>query len=405
MDRVIAVEQRARTDRKFRILHVLRAPVGGLFRHVLDLTKEQIARGHDVGLVTDSLTGSDAASEILDQLKPSLALGLLRTPTRRRPNPFDLITAIRIGKYTQKLAVDIIHGHGAKGGLYARLPSLWPGTQEAVRAYTPHGGSFSITMPYALQRFYMLVEGMLEPLTDVYLFESAFAAGRFADYVGKTHAVTKINPNGIGTAEFVRVDPLPDAADLIYVGELRRQKGIEVLINAVQELTKYHGKNLRLLLVGNGPDKDYFEAQVSTLGLKTQVMFIGPRPAREAFKMGRILVLPSRGESLPYVILEAAAAQLPIVATNVGDICNILSPYSDRLVPPNDVGRLTAALHDMLEKTPAERQRVAADLAAHTAERFTIANMVDTVLAAYSEAAERKSARHGHAKPSFALLS
>jgi glycosyltransferase involved in cell wall biosynthesis len=115
--------------------------------------------------------------------------------------------------------------------------------------------------------------------------------------------------------------------------------------------------------------------------------------------------LPSRGESLPYIILEAAGAQLPIVATNVGDIGNILSPYGDRLVPPNDLGRLVAAMQDMLEKTPAERQRETANLAALVAERFTVTNMVDSVLAVYREAIGRKSARQANSKPSFALLS
>ena len=55
------------------ILHVFRAPVGGLFRHVLDLTQEQIVRGHRVGLIADSNTGGARAEEILQQLAPSLA--------------------------------------------------------------------------------------------------------------------------------------------------------------------------------------------------------------------------------------------------------------------------------------------------------------------------------------------
>ena len=55
------------------ILHVFRAPVGGLFRHVLDLAHEQIARGHRVGLIADSNTGGARADEVLGELAPSLA--------------------------------------------------------------------------------------------------------------------------------------------------------------------------------------------------------------------------------------------------------------------------------------------------------------------------------------------
>jgi glycosyltransferase involved in cell wall biosynthesis len=405
MDRATAMEKTGQAEPKLRILHVLRAPVGGLFRHVLDLTEEQIARGHDVGLVTDSTTGGDKAAELLNRLAPSLALGLARIPMSRQPSPLDLATIVKIARYARSLELNVIHGHGAKGGVYARFPGLWSGSPTAIRAYTPHGGSFSITMPYKLQRFYMFVERLFEPFTDAYLFESSFVAGRFAEYVGKTHAVTKIIPNGISAAEFAPVEPLPDAADLLYVGELRRQKGIELLIDAMVELTSIHGKTLRLLLVGNGPDKEKFVARAAALGLEGQVTFMDAMPAREAFKHGRILVLPSRGESLPYIILEAAGAQLPIVATNVGDIGNILSPHGDRLVPPNDLGRLVAAMQDMLKKTPVDRQRETADLAALVAERFTVTNMVDSVLAVYREAIERKSSRQANSKPSFALLS
>jgi glycosyltransferase involved in cell wall biosynthesis len=378
--------------------------VGGLFRHVLDLTREQIAQGHAVGIVADSTTGGDKAAALLEDLKPSLALGLLRTPMSRQPSPFDLATAVKIRRHAQSLAVDVIHGHGAKGGLYARFP-LWLGSPAAIRAYTPHGGSFSITMPDRLQRFYMFVERLFEPFTDAYLFESSFVAGRFADHVGKTQAVTRIIPNGISAEEFAPVEPLPDAADLLYVGELRRQKGLELLIDAMVELTSVHGDKLRLLCIGHGPDEERFVARVAALGLENQVTFTGPMPVREAFRHGRILVLPSRGESLPYVILEAAGAQVPIVATNVGDIGNILSPYRDRLVPANDLGRLVAAMQDMLTKTPAERQAESAGLAALVAKRFTIANMVEQVLAVYLEAIECKLVGQAHSKSSVAILS
>ena len=74
-----------RLMRPLNILHVLRTPVGGLFRHVLDVTRGQIARGHKVGLVMDSSTGGAAADAVLRELEPALALGLTRFPMRRAP--------------------------------------------------------------------------------------------------------------------------------------------------------------------------------------------------------------------------------------------------------------------------------------------------------------------------------
>ncbi len=405
MDCSPAMETTGHAEPKLRILHVLRAPVGGLFRHVLDLTKEQIARGHEVGLVADSTTGGDSAKTILEHLKPSLALGLLRIPMSRQPSPFDLVTALKIGQHAQTLQTDIVHGHGAKGGLYARIPGLWSSGSAAARCYTPHGGSFSVTMPYGLQGLYMFAERVLEHFTDAYLFESAFVAGRFADYVGTTKAISRIVPNGISVDEFTPVTASPDAADLLFVGELRQLKGVDLLIEAIVELNSAYGKMLRAIFIGNGPDREKFVARVKALGLEKQVTFMGAMRAREAFKHGRILVLPSRSESLPYIILEAAGAQLPIVATDVGDIGNILSLRRDRLVPPNDLAALVAALHDILSKTPEERQQEAADIAAFVAERYTISNMVDSVLAVYRDAIALKSKRQNNSNPSFALRS
>ena len=96
-----------------RIVHVLRAPVGGLFRHVLDLAREQIARGHEVGLITDSLTGGARGAAQLTELAPSLTLGLLRLPIHRPPHMTDLSLLLKVGR---RLAIKILNGevlHGA----------------------------------------------------------------------------------------------------------------------------------------------------------------------------------------------------------------------------------------------------------------------------------------------------
>ncbi len=81
-----------------RILHVLRAPVGGLFRHVLDLSREQVARGHHVGIIADSTTGAEAAEREFARLEPLLALGLLRAPIRRLPHFSDIEAYLAVSK-------------------------------------------------------------------------------------------------------------------------------------------------------------------------------------------------------------------------------------------------------------------------------------------------------------------
>jgi glycosyl transferase family 4 len=104
-----------------KILHVLRAPLGGLFRHVLDVAHGQSQRGHRVGLVVDSTTGGARAEAILADLAPSLALGLERIAITRELGPSDLPALRQISRRIKRLDPDVLHGHGAKGAALARL--------------------------------------------------------------------------------------------------------------------------------------------------------------------------------------------------------------------------------------------------------------------------------------------
>ena len=156
-------------SRPLNILHVFRAPVGGLFRHVLDLARGQIDRGHHVGLIVDSGTGGERAETILNELAPRLALGLTRIPMRRHPGPFDLPSVRHVNERLRATQPDVLHGHGAKGGAYARLS--WA-RRQTVRAYTPHGGSLWFEPNTLIGKFYLGAEKLLMRRGNLYLFES-----------------------------------------------------------------------------------------------------------------------------------------------------------------------------------------------------------------------------------------
>jgi glycosyltransferase involved in cell wall biosynthesis len=259
-----------------------------------------------------------------------------------------------------------------------------------IRAYTPHGGSFNYRIGSPLHRAYMLVEKALTPMTDVFLFESAYIAGRFDRYVGAASGVRRIVANGIGPAEFEPIAPNGDAAELLYVGELRAAKGIDTLLDAVALVGRSRGVVPRAVLVGSGPDEAVLTHRAWRLGVAQFVSFAGPMPVREAFKLGRVLVVPSRAESMPYVVLEAAGARKPIIATNVGGIPEIYGPFRDRLGPPDNAEDLRQRIERALA-APADRlRREADDLAGYVAEHFSIQTMVNSVMAGYGEAIARR---------------
>src|SRR5215207_10078346 len=123
--------------RKLRILQVMRAPVGGLFRHVADLTRALSDAGHDVGLVVDSLANDAQTEGKLAALQPFTTLGIHRFAMPRVLGPGDLKTPFAVRKLAHPLDIDVLDGHGAKCGFYARLEQIG-GT--AAEFYTQHGG-------------------------------------------------------------------------------------------------------------------------------------------------------------------------------------------------------------------------------------------------------------------------
>lgn len=368
-----------------RILHVFRAPLGGLFRHVLDVARAQAERGHEVGIFCDSLTGGERAAQVLEELRPRLALGVTRIPMHRNPNPSD-VTALRLlNRAYRTLMPNVLHGHGSKGGAYARLALARGCDRETVRAYTPHGGSFNYEPGSLLHRIYMKAESILARRTDVFLFESQYIADRFRAFVGETDSLVRVVPNGISAAECEPLPPSPDPIDLVYIGELRPAKGVDTLIDAVALLHR-HGLRLTLLIVGSGPSARELEQQAQDRGIGDWVGFAPPQPIRAVLSRGRVMVIPSRAESLPYVILEAAAAAQPLVATRVGGIPEIFGPFADDLIAPDDPALLAQAIAVKLGESESERNAKARALGDYVACRFSLNRMVDGVVDGYAAA-------------------
>ncbi len=382
-------------------MHVFRAPVGGLFRHVVDVARLQAAAGHDVGLFCDASTGGARAEAALAALAPHLTLGVTRpadapqpATASERPLGARRPVAPRAPRRADRAARARLEGRPV------RPPGPVGPALRPVRAYTPHGGSFNYRPGSALHRLYMQAERVLTARTDVFLFESDFIAGRYRAYVGPTSRLVRIVHNGIATEEFAPITRAPDALDLVYIGELREAKGVPVLFEALARLRREHGRRLTLLVVGSGPDENTLRTRVAALGLAEDVRFEPPQPIRAALSRARVMVVPSLAESLPYVILEAAAAAQPMVSTDVGGIPEIFGPAAPALVPPNDAAALAGAILRKVDQDPEARRDEAAGLSAFIRCRFSMDQMAEDGLAGYAAARRRiAGAETGRAPP------
>ena len=241
--------------------------------------------------------------------------------------PSDATLLWRLSQHIRGLAPDVVHGHGSKGGLYARMSSFVPGSSAAIRVYTPHGGSLNFQPGSLLSRAFMRAEALMAFRTDLLLFESAFVAERYRQLVGDPRRLWRVVHNGIAEAEFTpgrsRAPTRPTSSMSASCAPPRASTRCSTPCPGPPRRL---GRPISAVLVGTGPDREALVEHARRLGLADQVAFAGPLPAREAFGRGQVLVVPSRAESLPYIVLEAVGARIPIVTTHVGGIPEIFGP-------------------------------------------------------------------------------
>jgi glycosyltransferase involved in cell wall biosynthesis len=369
------------SGKPFRILHAVRAPVGGIFRHILDLANGQAERGHQVGIIADSLTGGERAAAALAEIAPRLALGVHRLAMQRAPHPSDGIAWPQFMRIASRLKPDVLHGHGAKAGAFVRMK---PASKHTIRVYTPHGGSLHYPLTTMKGQIFSALERALMNRTELFLFESAFARDTYQRLIGAPDGLVKCVFNGVTAEEFDPVTVADDATDIVYVGEFRYIKGADLLIDAVAQL-RGKGRPLTLSLCGDGEETAALKAQIERLGMVETVRFLGHVKPRYGFSKGRLLVVPSRGDSMPYVVIEAAAAGVPIIAANIGGIPEIFDTCTDALFTPG----LVPAMADAIE-TAISAPDVALDRARLLRDRvfahFSQKAMVEGVIASYREA-------------------
>lgn len=335
------------TEQKpLRILHCLRAPAGGVFRHVRDLVDEHVAAGHQVGVLCDTATDGDHEKALLAELEPKLALGLIRTPIERSIKPSDIAALKKAYNHIKSLQPDVLHGHGAKGGVIARIIGsfLRVNRYRVARLYSPHGGSLHFRRGSLKGQVILNAERFMERFTDRLVFVCDYEKNSYFSKVGEPRAAWRRIYNGIGEAEFAPVPKRPEGVDLLYIGNLRDLKGPDVFIEAFLRAERIVGRPLSGLVIGNGPQRDEYALRIGLLGLGSRVEIRPAMPAREAFALTDIVVVPSRNESLPYIVLEALAAGKSVIASRVGGIPEMLGAASEALVPPGDPDALAAVM-------------------------------------------------------------
>lgn len=322
---------------KLRIIHCFRSPVGGIFRHVRDLAIEHSKAGHDVGIVCDSTTGGAFEDKLFDQIRPYLSLGLTRIPINRAISPSDFGAFMKSYQQIKSLQPDVLHGHGAKGGAIARVIGslLRVNRYSVARLYSPHGGSLHFRPGVPGSAVFML-ERILQRMGDATVFVCEFEQRAYTEKVGRLTRKSVVNYNGIDSTEFISPGLVDEPRDFEYIGMMRDLKGGDLFIRAFAEAERIVGRPMSAVMVGDGPDQEKYTEMMIQLGLGQRITMLPAMKQRDAFRLARTLVVPSRAEAMPYIVMEAVAAGKPVIASRVGGIPEALGADNPALSPAGD---------------------------------------------------------------------
>jgi glycosyltransferase involved in cell wall biosynthesis len=362
-----------------RILMLTQPTDGGVFEHVAALCAGLSRHGHEP-LVAGPFAEPPAA---LDAEVVQLELGRAVSPVG------DARAAAATARLVRRVRPDLVHAHSSKAGAVGRIArSAFP---RVPLVYTPHGYAFAGYFEReAERRAYRAAERLLAPLATVTLCVCN-AERRLAESVGARR--TGVVHNGVPEP-----DPVPPGEAVAALGEggpvvgaltlLRPGKGIETLVDAVPRLLE-SVPDAHVVVAGEGPDRAALEARARAGGVGQAVHLIGPTPgAMPLLAACDVFVSASWAESFPLNVLEAMAAGVPIVATDVGGTGEAIEDgRSGLLVPARDAGALAEALAALLT----DRERAAA-LGAEARERqrrsFSVEQMIDGTLEVYGMCAD-----------------
>lgn len=303
---------------------------------------------------------------------------------------FDLSIIRALAGIVTQRAPDIVTTHQVKSHFLMKLSRLW---QRYPWVAFNHG----YTATDLKVRFYNQLDRWSLPKADkVITVCEAFARdlvenkGISADRVLVQHNSIRPEPP-VSTVEVAALRSEIAVKDhekvVLAVGRLSKEKGHLDLVEAFKQLCESNPElNAKLVIAGEGPEREKLEAFVTSLGIGERVIFAGHvSNVRSYYAVANVLANASHSEGSPYVLLEAMAAGVPVVATSVGGVPEIAtSGETALLVPPRDPEAFARALHQLLTMADLA-QTLSSNARVHVADHFSPAGYARSVIQIYQE--------------------
>jgi glycosyltransferase involved in cell wall biosynthesis len=282
-------------------------------------------------------------------------VGELRQPVQPLRDAQALLKLIRLAR---DFKPDIVHTHTAKAGFLGRQAALAVRPRPVI-VHTYHGHVLEGYFGPAKARLYLELERALARVSDRLLGVSQATVDDLVRLGVAPPEKFRVLPLGLD------LDPLAEPDDglraasrdelgvgageilLAFVGRVAPIKRLDLLLRALAQAREFEPR-LRLAVVGDGDERPQLERQAAELGIAAEVLFLGyRRELRPIFVAADIAVLSSDNEGTPVSLIEAAAAGLPAVATDVGGVREVVTGDTGIVVPRGGVGELASAMVEM----------------------------------------------------------
>jgi glycosyltransferase involved in cell wall biosynthesis len=372
-----------------RVLYVITKSVwGGAQRYVFDLATHLPRDQFNVAVATGG------AGQLTERLAEKHIQVFSITNFQKSINPFkDIVSFFELLSIYKKFKPDIIHTNSSKAGGIAGLAALLYqviSQKHVTRIFTVHGWAFLESWRPTWQQFIIRVASTLTVLlhTIVIVISERDRKAVSTYNVCPETKVTLIH-NGVNEIPFL---PRADAQQELFgmehslvigtIAEWTKNKGLTHLITAMPQVRKKF-PDIKLCLIGWGEMISDFRFQIANLKMENSIILLSKSPAAPYLKAFDIFILPSLKEGLPYTLLEAGLAGIPVIASDVGGVPDIIEDKKNGLlVTPASSKELADAIIMLCENT-----RLREEMGKRNKERittnFSLSEMIQKTITVY----------------------
>ena len=303
---------------------------------------------------------------------------------RREIHPWhDLLALVELVRLYRRVRPDVVHLHSSKAGILGRLAAVV--ARVPIRLFTVHSWSFAAYRG-AAGRLFLWAERSMRPITTAVICVSHASREQGIAARACTAGRTVVVHNAVDTTSFLPARRTEGPPRIVSVARFAFPKDFATLVRALALVAA----DFRATFVGEGPALSDVATIVEMQGLERKVELLGSRgDVRELLASSDVFVLSSRSEGHPVSLLEAMAAGLPVVATDVGGVAeSVVHGQTGLLVPAGDVTALAAALGRLVDDEEL-RRRLGKAGRARASELFDLPRFRNSHLELYQRELER----------------